>query len=572
MSWRKHFKIWDPQNELPNSGKQGGSTASASKFASWLQDVYTGQPNRVERYTQYDHMDQDSEINAALDTIAEFCTQSDPETNMPFQIKWKDDPTESESKIVAEALKKWSAINKMDQRIFRIFRSTLKYGDHFFLRDPETYELYWVAPQEVKRAVINEIEGREVEQYVVGNVHPNFANKVATKPVENVNTIASTASTNAGGPYAGAGAYTKNSGQPQNGQEIAVDGNHVVHITLNDGLDAAWPFGGSILDSIFKIYKQKEMLEDAVIIYRVQRAPERRVFYIDTGNLPSHQAMAFVERVKNEIHQRRIPTRAGGGTAMDASYNPLSIMEDFFFAQTADGRGSKVDTLPGGTGLGEIDDLKYFNNKLLRGLRIPSSYLPTGPDDSAVNYTDGRVGTAMIQEYRFNRYCMRLQGLISPYLDKEFKMFLKNRGVNIDSSSFDIDFLEPQNFSAYREVEMNNTRAGVFTQLAEVPYISHRFKLQKFLGFTDDEILENERLWKEENLDANTATAGEEGAGFGAAGVRGPSDSDLDLGNSIGDLGTEGEGTEGEAGTTPGAEEAGGASPLTNSPGTAPPA
>lgn len=525
MSWRKHFKIWDPQAEQTNSGPRG-SSGSTAKFASWLQDVYTGQPNRVERYSQYDQMDQDSEVNAALDTISEFCTQSDNDTNLPFEVKWKSSPTESESKVIAETLKKWCAINRWDQKVFKTFRSAIKYGDHVFLRDPETFELYWVNPADVKRAVINEVEGRAIEQYVISNLHPNFAAKVATQPIENVQTMANAVTTGPNNSFTISNA-TQKSGNT--GTEVAIDAEHVIHISLSEGLDANWPFGGSILDSVFKIYKQKELLEDAIIIYRVQRAPERRVFYIDTGNLPAHQAMSFVERVKNEIHQRRIPTRAGGGTALDASYNPLSIMEDFFFAQTADGRGSKVEVLPGGTNLGEIDDLKFFTNKLLRGLRIPSSYMPTGPDDSAIAFTDGRVGTALIQEYRFNRYCRRLQGLVAPYLDKEFKTFVKHRGVNIDSSSFDIDLLEPQNFSDYREIEINNARAAVFTQLAEVPYLAHRFKLQKFLGLSEDEILENERLWNEENSGQTQPTD----SNFGDIGAKAPGESDLDLAAGI---------------------------------------
>lgn len=535
MSWRKHFKIWDPQAEMTGNGSKNGPGYAGAKYASWLQDVYSGQTNRVERYVQYDQMDLDSEINAALDTISEFCTQADPNTNLPFRVIWKDTPTDSENKIVNEYLKKWCAINKMDQRIFRTFRSTLKYGDHFYLRDPETFELYWVNATDVKRAVINEVEGRSVEQYVITNVHPNLGTKVATKPIDNVNTLTGATSLNTPSVYSSSSGYMSRGSSA--GTETVVGGDHVLHVTLNEGLDNNWPFGSSILDSVFKIFKQKEMLEDAIIIYRVQRAPERRVFYIDTGNLPSHQAMAFVERVKNEIHQKRIPTRTGGGTSLDASYNPLSIMEDFFFAQTADGRGSKVEVLPGGQGLGEIDDLKFFSNKLLRGLRIPSSYLPTGPDDSALAFTDGRMGTALIQEFRFNRYCRRLQGLVAPFFDKEFKVFLKNRGANIDSASFDIDMLEPQNFSEYREIEINNARAAVFTQLAEIPYLSHRFKLQKFLGMTEDEILENEKLWEEENS-GNNENNQAESADFSATGLKGPSESDLDLSSGLGDLST----------------------------------
>ena len=242
------------------------------------------------------------------------------------------------------------------------------------------------------------------------------------------------------------------------------------------------------------------MLEDAIIIYRVQRAPERRVFYVDVGNMPAHMAMSFVERVKNEIHQRRIPSQTGGGSSVvDASYNPLSISEDYFFPQTAEGRGSKVDTLPGGTNLGEIDDLKFFTNKLFRALRIPSSYLPTGPDDGQAAFTDGKVGTAYIQELRFNEYCKRLQNSVIGEFDTEFKLWLINSGITIDNSLFELKLNPPQNFAAYRQSELDNARVQTFAALQEVPYMSKRFALKRFLGLTQEEITENERQWKEEN-------------------------------------------------------------------------
>jgi hypothetical protein len=210
--------------------------------------------------------------------------------------------------------------------------------------------------------------------------------------------------------------------------------------------------------------------------------------------------MQFVERVKNEMHQRRIPTNTGGGAnMMDASYNPLSINEDYFFPVTADGRGSSVETLPGGSNLGEIDDLKYFNNKMARGLRVPSSYLPTGPDDSDRAMSDGRVGTALIQEYRFNQYCERLQQLITQTLDDEFKMFLRWRGFNIDSGLFNIALTAPQNFASYRQSELDNTRIQAFSQLEPLAYMSKRFMMKRFLGLTEEEIAENEKMWEEEN-------------------------------------------------------------------------
>jgi hypothetical protein len=209
--------------------------------------------------------------------------------------------------------------------------------------------------------------------------------------------------------------------------------------------------------------------------------------------------MAFVERIKNEIHQRRIPSTHGGGSVVDASYNPLSMNEDYFFPVTADGRGSSVEVLPGGQNLGEIDDLRYFNNRLARGLRVPSSYLPTGPDDNPTPLSDGRVGTAMIQEFRFNQYCERLQKYISQKLDEEFKLFLRWRGLNIDSGLFQLQFNPPQNFAAYRQSELDTARIGSFSAIEQYPYISKRFALERFLGLTEEEISKNEKMWREEN-------------------------------------------------------------------------
>jgi hypothetical protein len=297
-----------------------------------------------------------------------------------------------------------------------------------------------------------------------------------------------------------------------------------------------------MLEPVFKVYKQKELLEDSIIIYRVQRAPERRVFYIDVGDMPTHKARQHLERIKNEIHQRRIPSKTGGGAnVVDSAYNPLSIMEDYFFAQTAEGRGSKVETLPGGENLGEIDDLKFFNDKLLRGLRVPPSYLG-GMDANGSAFNDGRTGTAMIQEFRFTKYCERLQQLIVEELDKEFKMFLKHRGVQIESSSFDLSFNVVQNFGKYRQAEVDQVAMNVFTSVEGADYISKRFAMKRFLGLSEEEILENEMLWKEERDLSDPLAQSEDGLkGVGAS--PGPVGGDFDAGDfdadDLDDLGDE---------------------------------
>jgi hypothetical protein len=569
--WKKYFKVADTSGQLspisgrhadgyPNYGRNSGTETQTDmvfrNYASRLPEVYSGHPNRIERYNQYENMDMDSEINACLDIIAEFSTQTNEQNGTPFDVKYNDKPTDHEIDIVRKQLQQWVKLNKLDQRIFKLFRNTIKYGDQIFVRDPQNFEMMWVDMSKVARVIVNESEGKRPEQYVIRDINPNFQNmtvaaKTTTDYMTNPTTGSVSGNTNYTMPNGGTGGGVGNSRFMQAMNEVCLDSKHVVHMSLNEGLDVFWPFGKSILENIFKVFKQKELLEDAILIYRVQRAPERRIFKIDVGNMPSHLAMQFVERVKNEMHQRRIPTtNGGGGNMMDASYNPLSINEDYFFPQTADGRGSSVETLPGGQNLGEIDDLKYFNNKMARGLRVPSSYLPTGPDDSGATMNDGKVGTALIQEYRFNQYCERLQALIAQKLDDEFKMFLKWRGFNIDSGLFSIGFNAPQNFASYRQSELDNTRIQAFQGLEQLPYMSKRFLLERFLGLTEEEIKKNEEMWREERDQPDApATTGQDlrGVGITPGGLEG----DISAGEEVAGMEPAAAGGPADAGVAP---------------------
>jgi hypothetical protein len=508
MAWKKYFK---DANMSPISGEKVPNFAKRN-YSSYLPDVYTGHPNRIQRYFQYDQMDSDSEINAALDILAEFSTQKNTENETPFDLVFKDETTEHEVKLLKKALQQWTKSNQFNKRIFRIFRNALKYGDCFFVRDPETHKWLYIDNAKVDRIVVNESEGKKPEQYVIRDINPNLQRLSATQITPN-QTYGGAGGGGAGAgmggqAYANQGAQSSMSGYAGGNaggrfyktmNAYNINAEHVIHMSMSDGLDNLFPFGQSVLEQVFKVYKQKELLEDAIIIYRVQRAPERRVFYIDVGNMPTHLAMQFVERVKNEINQRRIPSASGGSNMIDATYNPMSINEDYFFPQTAEGRGSKVDTLPGGTNLGEIDDLRFFTNKLFRGLRIPSSYLPTGAEDGGQQYNDGRVGTAYIQELRFNKYCGRLQSMLAETFDSEFKLWIKGKGYNIDNGMFEIKLNPPQNFAQYRQTEMDQSRVGTFTQVAELPYMSKRFALKRYLGLSEEEMARNAELWAEEN-------------------------------------------------------------------------
>ena len=533
MAWKKYFKTANPNTSGMMSPIGGGNSnlpdAGYRNFASQLPEVYIGHPNRTERYNQYEQMDMDSEVNAALDILAEFMTQPNIENGTGFDLFFKEDPTDNEVKIIREQLQQWVSLNELNKRLFKLVRNTIKYGDQVFLRDPETFKLFWTEMFKVTKDIVNEAEGKKPEQYVIKDLNINFMNLTATA-LSSSDTFIN--HPQVGGP---SGAYVQPQTPYSGGSrfshaknEAVIDAEHVVHLSLTEGLDLNWPFGNSVLESIFKIFKQKELLEDAIIIYRIQRAPERRIFKIDVGNMPTHMAMAYVDRVKNEIHQRRMPTQTGGGqNMMDATYNPLSTNEDYFFPVTAEGRGSSVDVFPGGQNLGEITDLRYFTNKMFRGLRIPSSYLPTGTDESERTYSDGKTTTALIQEWRFNQYCKRLQTLIAEKLDSEFKMFMRWRGINIDNSLFELRFNEPQNFAKYRQAEVDAVRIATFTSLEPVQYLSKRFLLERYLDLSEEEMQRNDELWAQENgvaQDTEAPNAGLRNVGVTNAGLQQDSD------------------------------------------------
>ncbi len=526
MTWKKFFK---PVNSvLPVAQRAVDTTsayASTSKYSNWLPEVYSGPPDRLQRYAVYDQMNYDHEISAAVDTIADFGAEPDMVTKLPLVLKYNDEPTPSETQILEKSLKQWCRINELNRRLWRIFRSTLIYGDQFFLRDPETFKLYWVDPAKVEKVIVNESDGKKIESYFIKEIDLNMKSLVATNQLNKASNSAFGSNSVVFSPpmqgnvnYVSGGYGGAGSANYQDGSAAAVDAEHILQISLTDGMNAAWPFGISILEQIYKVYKQKELLEDAILIYRVHRAPERRVFFIDVGTMPPNKAQQYLERVRYEVQQKRIPSRTGGGANVtDSTYNPMSILEDYFFAVTSEGRGSKVEVLPGGENLGDIDDLRYFNNKMLRALGVPSSYLPTGPEDGTASVSDGRVGTAFIQEYRFSKVVARYQQQMIQPIDLEFKLFLKHRGVTIDNSLFDLEFTPPQSFSEYRKLELDSARINTFTALMDIPYVSKRFILKEYLGWTEGQLAENERMWKEERSRLTKTFAPDQGMGGGAA-------------------------------------------------------
>ena len=182
MAWKKYFRTANTSGALSPISNNGNrsDTFNYRNFQSNLPEVYIGHPNRIERYNQYEQMDMDSEVNAALDILAEFSTQINDENGSTFKFFWRDKPTDSEVKIISEQLQQWISLNELNKRIFKMFRNTIKYGDQVFIRDPETFKMFWVEMSKVTKVIVNEAEGKKPEQYVIKDLQPNFMNLTAT--------------------------------------------------------------------------------------------------------------------------------------------------------------------------------------------------------------------------------------------------------------------------------------------------------------------------------------------------------------------------------------------------------
>jgi len=436
---------------------------SSMASVQWYSQVLRGLGTRQASYKQYDAMDSDIDINRSLDIIAEEMSGKDEKTGLPFEIEYQKEDNQdiSDTTVVTlrQAVRQWATTQQLNRKIFSIARMMVKYGDCFFRKNSDTETWSPVDP-----AIVH---GIEIDQ---------LGNKVAyhlKKPANNT-------------------FYGSKTEQ----MEI-VPASAIIHFTLSDDMGDSAPFGNSVLRPIHRVFRQLSMLEDAVIIYRIVRAPERRVFYVDVGNMPPQRVKQYLEQIKNELRQKRVPGMNGGKDTVDGQYDASSIQEDMFFPVTAAGRGSRVETLPGGTEDFGTALIKLFQDKIFRGLRIPTSYM-TGTDGNGAQYNDGKVGIAYIEELRFAQFIRRLQDRLDEVFDAEFKIYLKVLGLKIDDEIFRIKLPDPANFALYRQAALDADLIGSFNNIANEKTLSRRFILKRYLGLTDDEIQMNEVMIKEE--------------------------------------------------------------------------
>lgn len=473
-------EIYTP-SEVDSFSSNNMSTVlpSYNKEVDWYSRVMRGPVTRMNSYIQYDSMDNDVDIARGLDIIAEEMTPLDEKTKLPFIIDWQteDNADISDATIVTvrAALRQFCKLQEIQKRKFGIARDVAKYGDAIFIKKSDTRKWKFVQP--------NCIIAIEVDEDDI----PVFYH---IKEASQIDQMSQNVWSNVNGYGAG-----QNEGKIQKYPADAI-----VHFSNCDEMAGAAPFGSSLLKPIYRVFRQYTMLEDAVVIYRIVRAPERRVFYIDVGNMNPTQVKRYLENIKNEMRQKRAPTSMAGGREMvDGQYDVASIQEDFFFPVTAGGKGSKVETIPGGSEDFGSNLLKQFQQKMFRGLRIPTSYLgDTGGDAQQPQYSDGKVGVAYFEELRFANFVMRQQKYLNDVFDKHFKIYLKVCGINVNTDLFNISLPQPENFALYKQAAVDADLINGFNNVQEVKYLSRRFILKRYLGLTDDEIQMNELLVKEE--------------------------------------------------------------------------
>ena len=501
MSYKKFMKkVSLPQAHM---GIAGNNTAKQfdsiySKYNNYLPVVYQGPTNRIERYAIYDGMEQDPIISTSLDVLAEYITQL--QDNDPFKIEYnsQSELPESHTSTIEKSLDAWIKDNEWRKRIFSTIREVLKYGDIIFIKDPETNILHKCNIYDVLGVVVD--ENKEPTHYIIRNIDLNVPlkvansseNDVATKNMINTlngnfpNTINNSANQVKGG----------NPNDPTAEQSVLpVSAEYVVHLSLNVDNILVYPFGVSVLESIYKTYVQKMLLQDCILLYRIKNATEKLIFDIPVGNIPRNRRMQFMEKMKNEVSQRRMPSKDSNGVfnTIDIAYDSIPMNEDFWLPVDSDGIQPKIEKLPGGQALGEINDMVYWENLLMRGLKVPQSWIPYGPQDGQRTVPTTTAAT-YIQEQRFFQYCQRIQSMLIDNLDKEFKSFLKTHGIIIDESSFQLSFYEPSNITEITKMEIENTKLNLCSSAMQIPYISKQFALKHYLGLTEEEYNENQRL------------------------------------------------------------------------------
>ena len=287
---------------------------------------------------------------------------------------------------------------------------------------------------------------------------------------------------------------------PNQGIRISPDAITYVPSGLIDGNS------GQVMSYLHKAIKpvnQLRMIEDSLVIYRISRAPERRIFYIDVGNLPKVKAEQYLKDVMNRYRNKLVYDASTGEIRDDR--NHMSMLEDFWLPRREGGRGTEITTLPGGQNLGEIDDIVYFQRKLFRSLNVPISRL-----EAESNFSLGRATEITRDELKFTKFVQRIRKKFTPLFTDILKTQLLLKGVislddwKLMQEHIQYDFLADGHFAELKDSELLNERLNNLGTIESYigTFFSKEYVMKKVLRMTDNEMDEMQRqINKEGGLD-----------------------------------------------------------------------
>ena len=449
--------------------------------------------NRAERYIDFEQMEYMPELASALDIFADEMSTSD-EYDRLLNISCMN----LEIKTILNTLF-YDALN-IEFNAFGWARSMCKYGDFFLYLDIDEN----LGVTSVVGLPNNEVERLEGQD----PTNPNYVQ------------------------------------YQWNGAGMTFENWQVAHFRIL-GNDRHAPYGTSVFDPARRIWRQLVLLEDAMIAYRVVRAPERRIFKIDVGNIPPQDVSQYMEKVKTEMKRNQLVDATTG--RVDLRYNPLSLEEDYFIPMRG-GVGSDITSLPGAKSLDDIEDVKYLRDKLFAAIKIPQAYLTNLEGDSEDKTTLAQ------KDIRFARTIQRLQRSVISELEKIAIVHLYTLGFRGDDLiSFDLKLNNPSRLAELQQLEYMRTKFETANAVPEGTY-SKRWVGHNILGLSDDEIQRNQRESFYDRKYQQALEAITEGGAVDTLGLGGGAGGDLGLGGDLeGDLGGApgGEGGELDLGTEP---------------------
>jgi len=439
----------------PPANDDGALTISQAAYYGTYVDLDGTAKNEVELISRYREMAMQPEIESAIDDIVnEAIVQDDDGKSIKIildDLKQPEKIKESIRKEFDNVLKLLNYTN-MGQDIFRRYYvdGRLFYNIIIDRENPTAgiKELRYIDPRKLRK--IREIKKRKdertgVEVMDVVNEYYIFNDKVITGSSSNY------------GPV---------------GIRITTDSI----ISVVSGLmDARRAVVLSYLHKAIKPLNQLRMIEDAIVIYRISRAPERRIFYIDVGNLPKLKAEQYLRDIMVKYKNKLVYDANTGEVRDDRKF--LSMMEDFWLPRREGGKGTEITTLPGGQNLGELEDVKYFEKKLYKSLCVPVSRL--NPESSG--FSLGRASEITRDELKFSKFVDRMRNKFSDIFDQAMRVQLVLKGICTDDEWKDFkehiyyDYIKDNNFAELKEAELVRERLSLLQQVD--PYTGRYYSM-----------------------------------------------------------------------------------------------